>query len=75
MTELEAIEELQKLVDEIVRDNTTPYIHYLRAHQLGLIDSRLALIDRALDAGLVHVREIPGHPNPWDASPGESDHE
>ena len=59
MTELErAIEELQKLVDEIVRDNTTPYIHYLRAHQLGLIDSRLALVDRALDAGLVRVREV-----------------
>ena len=58
MTELEAIEELQKLVDEIVRDNLSPFVDYLRAHQLGLIDSRLALVDRALDAGLVRVREV-----------------
>ena len=58
MTREQAIQELQSFVDEIVRDNTTPYIHYLRAHQLGLIDSRLALVDRALDAGLVHIREV-----------------
>jgi hypothetical protein len=58
MTKEQAIQELQKLVDEIVRENLPPFVNYLRAHQLGLIDSRLALVDRALDAGLVRVREV-----------------
>ena len=58
MTKEQAVQELQNLVDEIVRENLSPFVHYLRAHQLGLIDSRLALVDRALDAGLVRVREV-----------------
>ena len=58
MTREQAFQELQKVVDEIVRENLSPFVHYLRAHQLGLIDSRLALVDRALDAGLVHIREV-----------------
>jgi hypothetical protein len=58
MTKEKAIQELQKLVDEIVHENLSPLVHYLRAHQLGLIDSRLVLVDRALDAGLVRVREV-----------------
>ena len=58
MTKEQAIQELQSLVDEIVRDNSSPFVHYLRAHQLGLIDSRLALVDRALDASLVHIPEV-----------------
>lgn len=49
----QAVNMLQSLVNQIIQDNTSPYIHYLRAHEMKMLNPQLAIIDKALDQGLV----------------------
>ena len=52
------IDEAQKLVDEIVRDNSSPFIHYLRAHELKMLDDKFRYLDNLLDAGVIKGKEV-----------------
>lgn len=47
------IKETQKVVDELAK--FPAYVQYVEQHNLKLIDSRLADIDKLLDEGLLKV--------------------
>lgn len=50
----ESIAKFQELVDQMVEQGQ--FVKYLQQHKLGLIDSRLDVLDKLLDAGLVKVK-------------------
>lgn len=50
-----AIQEAQKLLDEIMQ--TRPYCEYAKARQLGLVDSKLELLDKLQNEGLITITQ------------------
>lgn len=64
-----AIEKAQQVINDMVTCGT-PYESYARAHQLELLDSRLALLDALLNLDLIKCP--PPKVNPWNLTDHEA---
>ncbi len=52
------VDEFQRLADEIMSDKLSSMRYYLSAHELKQIDSRLAVLDKLADAGLIKIAPL-----------------